>query len=314
MSPAVSIIVPCYNCEKYVERCIESIFKQSYADIEVIAVNDGSSDNSLNLLIEKSKTDKRLSVINKANGGVSSARNTGLQHARGEWILFVDIDDKISSDCIESMLSLTEDKTDIVIAGYLLNGNIASHGIERTIFLNAHELAKQLFKPTDFPYLGYPWAKLFRRDVITKYDICFNETIKYNEDRLFVLKYLTHIKSGAYTTLPVYDYIQTSLGAMGSIEGPGYWKFETDLDAFVEMNEIVRSFNSPELTDLVRQSTISSYRWNKRLNMQYGNNNADTNRRLRKKLMMALPKSYLLRLKLAEFKGFVYNCLRKFIK
>lgn len=92
-NPFISVIVPVYNVGKYLEECLESLVNQTLENIEIICVNDGSTDNSLNVLNEYRKKDKRITVVNKANGGVSSARNIGLRIARGEYIAFVDADD-----------------------------------------------------------------------------------------------------------------------------------------------------------------------------------------------------------------------------
>lgn len=313
-SPLISIIVPCYNGKEYIEGCIRTLKNQTFVDFEVLIVNDGSNDGSDVILERMTKDDERFRILHKKNGGVSSARNLGLDKAKGQYITFVDIDDELYSDGLETMLKVINSDSDIVFAGYDSNEDSKKTNPRLTKPLSNKALASELFQPTYFTYIGYPWAKLYKRSIIEHSNIRFDKSISYNEDRLFTLTFLSHAQKGVYTTIPVYNYIQRGAGAMAAINGPNYWKFETDLDAFVEMNEIVRSFNSPELTDLVRQGTISSYRWNKRLNMQYGNNNADTNQRLRKKLMMTLPKSYLLRWKLAEFKDFVYNRLRNFIK
>lgn len=291
--PLVSIIVPCYNAESWIKRSINSILTQAIYDIEVIVINDGSTDGSMQVLSELENCDKRLKVINKKNGGVSSARNTGLSLSTGDWIVFVDIDDEILNGGLGKMLNVVNDVSDIVFAGYTTNGESKVRGRNRTVTISAEKLAVELFAPTDYPYLGYPWAKLFRRSIIEKHHLRFNESIKYNEDRLFTFSYLSHIKQGVYTTEPVYDYIQHGDNAMSAINGPGYWKFETDLDAFIEMNKIAPAFESEEITRLVRLGTITSYRWNKRLNKQYGNNNSKTNQRLKKKLFSVVPRSML---------------------
>lgn len=104
----ISIIVPIYNCEKYLEQCIGSLVKQTYSDIEIILVNDGSTDSSLSICKKYSETDDRIQVINKKNGGVSSARNVGIKVSTGEYVIFVDADDWLSLDaqCWELSVNL----------------------------------------------------------------------------------------------------------------------------------------------------------------------------------------------------------------
>ncbi|MDE6339933.1 MAG: glycosyltransferase [Muribaculaceae bacterium] len=291
--PIVSVIVPCYNGERWIRRCIASVLKQTIQDIEVIVVNDGSVDDTMSILAELQNLDSRVKVIDKVNGGVSSARNLGLLSAQGEWITFVDVDDEIVVDGIAKMLNLVTDDTEIVFAGYTKNGNIMHRGGDRTILSSNLALAKELFAPTDYPYLGNPWGKLFLRSIIEKHNIRFNESIKYNEDRLFTFKYLSYVKQGIYTTEPVYEYYLHGENAMAAIHGPNYWKFETDLDAFVEMNKIAPAYHSSEIIQLVRMGTIESYQWNLNLNIKYDNNNKATNRRLKKKLLSAMPRGFL---------------------
>ena len=101
MNGAVSIIVPVYNCEKWLPDCIESLTRQTYSELEIILVNDGSTDGSLSICKKYEKQDERIYLVNKKNGGVSSARNTGLKHANGEWVTFVDADDWLETDAIE---------------------------------------------------------------------------------------------------------------------------------------------------------------------------------------------------------------------
>lgn len=287
--PQVSVIVPCYNAERWIRKCVTSLLNQQIRDIEIIVINDGSTDRSREILLKLQKEDSRLKVIDKTNGGVSSARNLGLTLASGEWISFVDIDDEIFSDGIVKMLSVAIKDSEIVFAGYTTNGKRINRGIDRTAECSSEQLARELFEPSDYPYLGYPWAKLFRRSVIEQNNIRFNENIIYNEDRLFTFTYLACISRGVYTTEPVYNYIQHDDNAMSAINGPNFWKFETDLDAFVEMNKIAPAFNSPEITRLVRLGTIASYKWNRRLNKTYGNDNKARKKRLKKKLVSVVP-------------------------
>ncbi len=116
MEPLVSMIVPVYNVEKYLLKCVQSIQKQSYQNIEIILVNDGSKDNSLSICNDLAKYDDRIVVLDKPNGGLSDARNFGIQHAQGEWYSFIDSDDFIDEGMIESMLNaVVINDADIVV-------------------------------------------------------------------------------------------------------------------------------------------------------------------------------------------------------
>lgn len=313
--PDISVIIPVYNSGKYLHSCIDSIVVDS-SDIEIILINDGSTDASAQVCELMASKDKRIRVIHKQNGGVSTARNLGLTFARGEWITFLDSDDTLPAEALDSMFRLTDDNIDVVFAGYSIIGGNGSLKIPpiKTDKMTSQELARQLFAPTDYPYLGYICSKLFRRSVIERYNVRFDEAVKYNEDRLFSFEFLSHARGGAYTTKPVYNYIQRGDSAMAKIEGSDFWKFETDLDAFVKMCRLVNVFKDKELERLVRIGTIASYNRNITLNSQYGNNSAETNRRLRQKLRSAIPISFIVRFRLAALKGALCYKLKQFFK
>ena len=127
MNKLISIIMPVYNAEKYLNRSIESIMNQTYNNIEIILVNDGSTDNSLEICTSYQEKDNRIKLINQANKGVSFARNKGIDEATGDYIMFIDSDDYVEKNMIEDMVSkITEDDIDLVISGikmdYIKNG------------------------------------------------------------------------------------------------------------------------------------------------------------------------------------------------
>lgn len=303
--PQTSIIVPVYNAERFIAQCIGSILRLNCRDWELILVDDGSSDRSAEIYRQWAENDERIRFLSKENGGVSSARNVGLDEAHGEWVTFLDADDTLKPDALETMTALTgEDDVDVVFAGYEVHDPtkpIKAPAL-RSAKLSATDLAMQLFRPTDYPYLGYPWAKLFRRKVITDNNLSFDEKIFYNEDRLFNFAFLSCCRGGAYTTAPVYDYVVHGGNAMAKINGPGFWKFETDLDAFVKMNRIMKDDATEELREAVYRGTYLSYRWNRRLNKQYGDNNKETSKRLKKKLLSVVPPFTVVGYQVADFK------------
>jgi raffinose-raffinose alpha-galactotransferase len=118
MKPLVSVIIPVFNVEQYIERCVESVINQEYKNIEIILVDDGSTDQSGMLCDELATKDERIHVIHKKNGGLSSARNSGLEHASGEWVTFIDSDDWVTEDYVSGMYNTAEmSKADVVIGG-----------------------------------------------------------------------------------------------------------------------------------------------------------------------------------------------------
>lgn len=181
----ISIITPVYNGEKYIERCIKSVQAQSYKDIEHIVVDDGSQDTTKKIC---EKYNDKIIFISKENEGVSKARNTALNCANGEYVLFVDADDWLEVDMCELLIKEIEKKMcDIVVCGY--NNYYENSGKNEPILLKFNESAQNSFtelisdETTNFG--GFPWNKLIRRDVITH---SFDESIHYYENLLFFLE------------------------------------------------------------------------------------------------------------------------------
>lgn len=188
MKETISIIVPVYNAERTLRRCVQSLTGQTYGNIEILLVNDGSRDGSLALCREFEKEDSRIRVIDKPNGGVSSARNAGLDAARGEFVMFCDSDDWVSPAFCETMLrnAAAQDLTVCSIAG---NGP----GDEPQT-----EAPAKLVRSGDFlkypAVMSAPWNKLYHTEVINKHGLRFSEQLRLGEDFVFVLEYLGCLK------------------------------------------------------------------------------------------------------------------------
>lgn len=198
--PEVSIIVPVYKAEKTLSRCINSILSQSYADFQLILVEDGSPDDSGLLCDRYSATDPRIRVIHQANSGVSIARNKGISLATGDHILFVDSDDYLDSEYISQLLM---HKSDLTICGIETRDD-KDHFLYHSQYSPVCYAAKE---DINFPQLYEelllysPYGKLFRRDFIMDNEIRFNPGITWGEDGMFVADYMKHIQ-----TLNVIDY------------------------------------------------------------------------------------------------------------
>lgn len=179
----VSIIVPIYNSENYIRTCIESLLRQTYKNIEIILVNDGSEDSSLHICKEYEKKDERITVIDKKNGGPSSARNAGLKNARGDLIQFVDSDDSLEKEALEIAISSMDKKTDVLIFGF----NIYSNGkLLRTPNPGDVEFTMEKSRLEEYDKIENlfisPCNKLYKKDYIKEK---FNEDMKFGEDILF---------------------------------------------------------------------------------------------------------------------------------
>lgn len=187
----ISIILPIYNGEKWIKRCLDSILKQTYKNFEVIIINDGSSDNSLEICNMYASNDSRIKIISKENEGVSKARNKGINSANGEYIQFVDCDDWIEQNACEEMLKcMDKEKSDLVICGL----NINKDGkVIRTPCLESKNLYIKK-NENDLLYtlkiLNSPCNKLYKREKIVCY---FDETISLGEDMIFNLNYIQNI-------------------------------------------------------------------------------------------------------------------------
>lgn len=243
--PKISIIVPVYNTEKYLHQCIDSILNQSFKDFELLLVDDGSKDASGTICDEYAAKDTRVRVWHQENLGVSVARNVGLEHAKGEWIYFPDSDDIVVENAFDMMMRMASDGVDYVICGYEVydEDGICTYAIlerkQRVIMRD--DALMEMFAPTDYRYQGYLWNKLFRASIIKDNNLRFVKGMKFNEDRLYDVEYLCHIKGNvAYTTTPVYQYVERSNSAMASLTQRFNPYFLTDLDAFVKMGEALR--------------------------------------------------------------------------
>lgn len=262
--PLISIIVPVYNTERYLSRCIDSILNQSFKDFELLLIDDGSKDGSGTICDEYASKEKRVHVWHQVNQGVSAARNVGLKHVQGEWIYFPDSDDVLIPNAFEMMMEMVSVNIDYVICGYEVydeEGKCTYAIATRKLGVMSREDAlMEMFWPTDYRYQGYLWNKLFRASVVRDNHLSFVQGIKFNEDRLLNVEYLCNIRGDvAYTTAPIYKYTERSTGAMASLTQRFNPNFLTDLDAFVKMGDMLRTSKQNEtLREAHMQSMLCS--------------------------------------------------------
>lgn len=192
--PKISIIVPVYNTEKYLHRCIDSILVQTFTDFELLLINDGSNDCSGEICDEYAAKDSRIKVFHKENGGVSSARNLGLDNAKGEWVTFVDSDDSITTIPIAQNVN---SEADIIITS-LVDSRTNNGMILDNAFIEKQDLGTFLSTAINNNILRTPYAKFLRRDIIEQYHLRLDLNMKLGEDTLFIrqyLKYITNIQT-----------------------------------------------------------------------------------------------------------------------
>ena len=208
----VSIIIPVYNGAEYLESLLEDLISQTYCNLEIIIIDDGSTDASAKIVEKYAMLDKRIIFIASENGDPSKARNMGLDIAKGEFIRFIDADDRIPLDSIQKMISpyLEDEGIDLVIGnftgkpdkGYFTGESLGNRMLEHKEFLNFILDNIKTF------YVGAPWNKLYKRSWIEKFCIRFDESINWCEDYLFNLQYYEVIRNVYTVNIPggVYQY------------------------------------------------------------------------------------------------------------
>ena len=235
--PTVSIIVPVYNAEKGIRRCVDSILGQEFTDFELLLVDDGSTDGSPAILDAYAAADPRVTVIHKPNSGVSATRNLALGKAKGTYIQVLDADDWITEDATKLLVrSALENNADMVIADFyrVVGDDVARKGQigGDTTRLSRQEYADLMMKdPADF-YYGVIWNKLYRASIIRDHGVRMDETLNWCEDFIFNLEYVLHVRTVAVLRSPIYYYVKTE----GSLVS------RTDLTDVVRMKRTVLGY------------------------------------------------------------------------
>lgn len=209
----VSIIVPVYKSELTLTRCVESLLMQDYADFEILLIVDGPPDGSGILAEQLQKRDARIRVINQPNQGVSHARNTGMAHAKGEYVRFVDSDDYVQKGELSKMVSrIEQDQSDLVICGYhhLYFGQTITKVPHMDGVLFVHQDFEDMKKLYQSGFLNMPWNKLFRKDRLDPNG--FPENLSLGEDLVFNQGYIAAAKKISVMPICVCEYIQDDRG------------------------------------------------------------------------------------------------------
>lgn len=237
----VSIIVPIYNAEKFLDKCINSILNQTYDNYELILVNDGSTDRSKEICsrycnIEKYDKNAKIKYIFQTNSGVSAARNKGIDVAEGEFITFVDADDYLDEKYLEELIKAQKrNNSDWTLCEFTnidLETGIRNRKISFTdcVYYKKDDIEKKVIPKTlvndNMQMIGNPYCKLYKKTLLDQHSIRFNEDLYYHEDRLFNFEYSNHISSFYYMPKSLYNRLMHSKSAIHTFKPDLYVQYK----------------------------------------------------------------------------------------
>lgn len=259
----VSIIVPVYNVEKYLEECIESMLNQTYTNIEIILVDDGSTDSSGKICDKYKIIDNRVKVIHKKNEGVSSARNTALDMIDGEYLCFVDSDDYVDKDFILKLVENLNDN-DMTICGYIEKYLDKEEKIDITnqiqILTNV-DIMNQVIGLSNIK--GYLWNKLFKTEIIKNNKISFSNNICLCEDMYFVIQYLKYCNCVAIIPENLYYY---RMRASSAVWSKNIEKKISIFVAYEEIYSILKEIEAEQLDSFMYSYVADFFSYKKYIN------------------------------------------------
>lgn len=236
IAPIITVVVPVYNIEKCIDRCVNSILAQSFQNFELLLVDDGCTDSSGTICDHYAEKDSRVKVFHKPNGGVSSARNKGIEEAHGEYICFIDSDDWVDNDYLKIYMDANPEKYDVVLQSFFFEYENTGLCIPQILpekeILKASEL-EFFLEYTDGVHNGFLWHRLFHTNVIKKYNIRFPENVSYAEDGIFFLNYISKVSTCYITDRAGYHYFIRK----NSLTGQGK-KLSKDIYTFLLDNYI----------------------------------------------------------------------------
>lgn len=250
------MIVPIYNVEVYLRRCLDSIINQTYKNLQIILIDDGSIDKSKEICDKYAQIDSRITVIHKENGGPASARKAGIALAKGEYIGFVDGDDYIDSDFYQRLLKdMTENDVDFVNTGYMIeNGRTSrkaaqySSGVYDLTDMHAEFIKAYMLMPDSGFHIGFGvWCKLFKSDLVKKSDIAVPENLRRGEDMLLVCSCVMNSRKLYLDTNAGYHYVMREDSIVHSCQ------VENMIDFAVLYKEFIKLFNIYGIFETIRK-------------------------------------------------------------
>lgn len=272
--PKISIIVPVYNVEKYIGKCLESLVSQTFKDIEIIVVDDGSPDGSCKVYEQYAAKDDRIKIIKKKNAGVSEARNTGIQNASGDFLMFVDSDDWMETDGCEILYNeYLKNRADLIVADAYTVTNRKKH-INRIFLQGFVTDSKDFIRQYQAACIGYgynpmpadkanvsglgsPWNKLYSRRIIMDNNLKYDPYVKgIYDDNLFTLYYLSAIHRVSYVAKPIYNYRIVTQSLTQSFKADSLEissRIFEKIQEFIKQQENPRFFEKPFFMYVIRR-------------------------------------------------------------
>ena len=337
MMKKVSVIVPVYNVEKYIEECVQSIQNQTVKGIEIILVDDGSTDRSGEICEKLEEIDDRIFVIHQKNQGVSVARNVGIEKATTDWIMFVDSDDWLERDAVDKLLLVGEEKNCDMVFGAIINNYSLSEEDAKLLdsrvytyemkesrveFQGACIIEPGFFKkvfPSEMqimPFVGGPCAKIYRRSLFERGNFRFQKGVQYGEDSMFNMKMLSQAERIGFIHTPVYHY-RMRAGSLSTGNGKNkfseYIKYVEESEKCIEYLKIPRKEFSPYRTmDLVQMMWELCEIFG--MMAKSGKDVSELSHNLREFVNMDECKTAIRNVKLKDLPGIKYQLIALFLK
>lgn len=258
----ISVIIPVYNSEKHIKRCIDSILSQKFKGFELILVDDGSSDSSGGICDNYAIKYPNIKVIHTENSGVSSARNIGLSMAEGKYVAFADSDDFLSDNTLRTIYSVAEENTlDVLQYNYYVRDEKG----ELIPECCTDDISTDVVNPQKYfdsgMCLGYVWATLIRRDIIVDSKICFVQDLSLSEDRVFVMEVLCHSKRVMRISDKLYHYISNPKSLVNTCSTGDFLQLVRVMYDFIQKYPMTKgcsmSYILNNITKVARDSSIS---------------------------------------------------------
>lgn len=270
----VSVIIPIYNCERTLGRCMKTMLSQTYSDFELILVDDGSTDGSLDIIKKYAAQDSRIRYTTKTNSGASSARNSGIEMAKGDFVSFIDADDYVSTNYLSELVKNMSSEVDVVICEFEQNNYPGGNG-EATMLSSKDEIVKAIITKQYGQAAMGPCAKLYRRSLLKELRFC--ESLYLGEDTLFSIEYAKLCRQGMYLAKILYYYETPTSSASYKMDPKKLDRYLTVVDSrekmLTDMSMLSRESQILLINELYYQILVAYYQsryfhnWEKEIEM-----------------------------------------------